>query len=61
MTTTRDEREENAHGGIVSRSGDMATLGDGSRWWLNGSQWARNEADAAISRTNGPIAQGMTQ
>lgn len=43
-----DKRPELAHGGIASREGDMVTLGDGVRWWLNGTQWARDEADALI-------------
>lgn len=46
---TDDRKEDLAHGGLVSRSGDMVTLGDGSRWWLNGMPWARNEADAQIA------------
>lgn len=50
MSQERDKRMEAAHGGIVRRDGDIATLGDGSQWWLNGSQWARDEADAATSR-----------
>lgn len=45
----RDAREEQAHGGIVHRSGDLATLGDGSQWWLNGTQWARTETDTLIT------------
>lgn len=58
--TGQGRREELAHGGLVSRSGDMVTLGDGSRWWLNGTQWARNEADATIAhdrRLNGGMVQ----
>lgn len=43
-----DRAEELAHGGLVSRDGDLVTLGDGARWWLNGQQWARDEADALI-------------
>lgn len=43
-----DRAEELAHGGLVSRDGDIVTLGDGSRWWLCGTPWARNEADALI-------------
>lgn len=42
------DRPELAHGGIASRDGDMCTLGDGAQWWLNGDQWARDEADALI-------------
>ena len=45
-----DRQKELAHGGIVRRDGDMATLGDGVQWWLNGTAWARNEADALIVR-----------
>lgn len=48
MSAERDE--ELAHGGLVRRDGDMVTLGDGSRWWLNGTSWARAEADALIVR-----------
>lgn len=49
MTTAdRERREELAHGGIASREGDLVTLGDGVQWWLNGTQWARDEADALI-------------
>ena len=44
----RERREELAHGGLMQRDGNLVTLGDGSRWWLNGEQWARNEADALI-------------
>ena len=44
-----DREEELLHGGLVARSGNMVTLGDGSRWWLNGQPWARNEADATIA------------
>jgi hypothetical protein len=40
-----DRTEELAHGGLVSRTGDIVTLADGSRWWLNGTAWARSEAD----------------
>jgi hypothetical protein len=47
-TTDRERAEELAHGGIASREGDMVTLGDGVQWWLNGTQWARDEADALI-------------
>lgn len=43
-----ERREELAHGGIAARSGDMVILGDGSRWWLNGSAWARDAADQTI-------------
>lgn len=50
MSEERDKRSELAHGGIVSREGNIAILGDGVQWWLNGSQWARDEADAAIAR-----------
>ena len=50
MGQSEDRKNELAHGGLVSRSGDMVTLGDGSQWWLNGAPWARNEADALIVR-----------
>lgn len=46
----RERADELAHGGLASRDGDMVTLGDGYRWWLNGTGWARNEADALIAR-----------
>lgn len=48
--TAADRKSEFAHGGLVSRSGEIVTLGDGSQWWLNGAPWARNEADALIVR-----------
>jgi len=48
MTADSERREELAHGGLISRDGDLVTLGDGSRWRLNGTPWARNEADALI-------------
>lgn len=44
----KERAEELSHGGLVSRDGDIVTLGDGSQWWLNGEQWARNSADATI-------------
>lgn len=44
----RDQREEAAHGGVVSRDSNLVTMGDGQRWWLNGTAWARAEADSAI-------------
>lgn len=47
--TDRDRREELAHGGLVSRSGDIVTLGDGAQWWLNGTAWARASADSTIA------------
>lgn len=50
MSQESDRKAERAHGGVVSRVGDIATLGDGSRWWLNGEQWTRNETDAVIAR-----------
>lgn len=52
----RDRREEIAHGGLVSRSGDLVTLGDGSRWWLNGTDWARASADSTIAVDRSRIA-----
>ena len=48
MSADSDRREELAHGGLVSRTGDLVTLGDGSRWWLNGEPWARARADQTI-------------
>lgn len=48
MSLERDLREERAAGGIVSRSGDIATMGNGEQWWLNGTEWARAEADAGV-------------
>lgn len=51
-----DRRPELAHGGIASRDGDMAELGDGAHWWLNGAQWAREEADALINRDLARVA-----
>lgn len=48
--TTNERAEELAHGGLAKREGNLVTLGDGSRWWLNGMQWARDEADALIVR-----------
>lgn len=48
MSLQRDLAAERAAGGIVHRSGDIATMGNGEQWWLNGTQWARAEADAAI-------------
>jgi hypothetical protein len=45
----RERNEELAHGGLVSRQGDIVTLGDGNQWWLNGSIQARNEADSLIA------------
>jgi len=44
----KERAEELSHGGLVKREGDMVTLGDGSRWWLNGQEWARQSADATI-------------
>lgn len=50
MGQQEDRKNEQAHGGLISRDGDIVTLGDGARWWLNGTPWARNEADALIAR-----------
>lgn len=52
-----DKRPELEHGGIESREGDVATLGDGVQWWLNGTQWARDEADALIVRDADRVAR----
>jgi hypothetical protein len=56
-----DQRPELAHGGIASREGDMATLGDGVQWWLNGDQWARDEADGLIVRDVARVAHMRQQ
>lgn len=51
-----EDRPELAHGGIASREGDLVTLGDGVQWWLNGTQWARDEADALIIQDASRVA-----
>lgn len=51
-----DDRPELEHGGIASRDGDLATLGDGVQWWLNGASWARVEADALIVQDAARVA-----
>lgn len=57
MTAAERERaEELAHGGLASRDGDLVTLGDGVQWWLNGTPWARSEADGLISRDGARVA-----
>lgn len=56
MVKDRNEREELAHGGIARREGDIAILGDGDRWWLNGAQWARDETDALIVQDRARVA-----
>lgn len=56
-----DDRPELAHGGIASREGDLTTLGDGVKWWLNGDQWARDEADALIVRDVARVAHMRQQ
>lgn len=62
MTTAdRERREELAHGGIASRDGDMATLGDGVQWWLNGAQWARDETDGLIHQDRARVAHMRQQ
>lgn len=43
------DKPERAHGGIVHIDGDLATLADGSRWWLTGEAWAMNEARAQMA------------
>jgi hypothetical protein len=45
---TRERAEEIANGGLVSREGNLVTLGNGAKWWLNGKQWARNTADSLL-------------
>lgn len=59
-TADRERAEELAHGGIASREGDMVTLGDGVQWWLNGTQWARDEADALIVQDRARVADMRT-
>jgi hypothetical protein len=56
MSEANDRRSELAHGGIASREGDIVTLGDDSRWWLNGEQWARDAADTLIIRDRSMVA-----
>lgn len=59
--TDRERAEELAHGGIASREGDLVTLGDGVQWWLNGTQWARDEADALIIQDAPRVAERRRQ
>jgi len=61
VSQSSERREELAHGGIVEREGDMVTLGDGARWRLNGTPWARNEADALIFRDRQTIRPEMNR
>ena len=56
MSADSERREELAHGGIASREGDVATLGSGVQWWLNGAQWARDETDMLIVRDRARVA-----
>lgn len=56
---SRDRAEERAHGGIVRRDGDIVTLGDGAQWWLNGTAWARAEADALTVTTHAPLTHSQ--
>jgi hypothetical protein len=56
-----DDRPDLAHGGIASREGDVATLGTGVQWWLNGDQWARDEADGLIVRDAARVAHMRQQ
>lgn len=49
MSDESDRRKERAHGGVVSREGNIANLGDGSRWWIVGEPWARNAVDESIA------------
>jgi hypothetical protein len=58
---TTDDRPELEHGGIASRDGDLATLGTGVQWWLNGAQWARDEADGLIIRDAALVAHTRSQ
>lgn len=58
MSQSSDRAQERAHGGIIQRTGDIATMGDGAQWWLNGTAWARAEADAVMARNHhAPIMQ----
>lgn len=54
--TDDSKRPELAHGGIASVEGDIATLGSGAQWWLNGSQWARDEAALLVIRDRERVA-----
>lgn len=51
-----DRNEELAHGGLASRDGDVVTMGDGCKWWLEGTPWARDEADALIVQDRARVA-----
>jgi hypothetical protein len=51
-----DDRPELEHGGIASVEGDVATLGSGVQWSLNGSQWARDEAAALVLQDRARVA-----
>ena len=55
-TADRERAEELAHGGIAAVEGDIATLGTGVQWWLNGSQWARDEAAMLVIRDRERVA-----
>ncbi len=55
-TADRERAEELAHGGIASVEGDIATLGDGVQWWLNGTQWARDEAAMLVIQDRDRVA-----
>lgn len=57
MSLSKDLAAERAAGGIIERSGDIATMGNGAQWWLNGTQWARAEADASIRANVHRIAE----
>ncbi|WP_298745276.1 hypothetical protein [uncultured Microbacterium sp.] len=48
MSMSKDLAKERAAGGTIHRACDIATMGNGAQWWLNGQQWARDEADASI-------------
>jgi len=60
-TADRERREELAHGGVASRDGDLVTLGTGVQWWLNGAQWARDEADGLIPQDAALVAYTRQQ
>jgi len=57
MSTDGERSEELAHGGIADRDGDMATLGDGVRWWVNRDAWAHMVVDATIERDRARVAR----
>lgn len=57
MSTDSERSEELAHGGIAERDGDMATLGDGSQWWVNRDPWAHLVVDTTIELDRARVAR----